>query len=220
MPRSPSMNLTRRTFCLATLSALLLVQSGCGFMSHVMYWANGNQMEEKFPGLRNKTVAVVCFDANVAGQAGEADALAKAVGTKLAMNVQKIKLVKHQQVLDWIDEQAGNVSDFKDVGRGVKADMVVGIELDQFSTHDGKTLLRGRARVGVKVFDLTKGGEVVYQTQMQNIQYPENGPRPISDNEGAFRSIFIDILSTRIAKDFYPYDRMIDFGQDALYTGD
>ena len=224
MPRSTtvrppnSLKLSRRAFSLAA-AALLLPQAGCGFMSHVMYWARGNPVEEKFGGLKKKTVAVVCFDANVAGASSEADALAKSVGTKLAMNVNGITVVDHQKVLDWIDGQSGNVTDFRDIGRGVKADMVVGIELERFQTHDGPTLLRGRARTGVKVFDLTQGGKVVYAVPMNPVTYPENGPRPMSDNEDAFKAIFIDIVSKRIAKDFYAYDKLQDYGNDALFMG-
>ncbi|WP_145098220.1 hypothetical protein [Anatilimnocola aggregata] len=189
-------------------------------MSHLMYWARGNPVDAKFPGLKNKTVAVVCFDTNLTGPGNVADALAKSVGSKLALNVPKIKVVEHQKVTDWIDEQSDHVADFKDVGRGVKADMVVGIDMDDFRIHDGATLLRGRSRISVKVYDLSKGGEVVYQTPVDNVTYPENGPRPVTDNEGAFRSLFLDILAKRISKDFYPYDKAEDFGLDGLYTGD
>lgn len=212
--------MNRRCFTFVSLAALLLCQPGCGFMSHVMYWVRGNSVEAKFSGLNKKKVAVVCFDTNLSGPGNVADALAKSVGTKLAMNVPKVKVVEHQKVTDWIDEQSEHVSDFKDVGRGVKADMVVGIDLDTFSTHDGSTLLRGRARVKVTVYDLTKNGEVVYQTPIQDVLFPENGPRPVTENEAAFRAVFIDVLSTRCAKDFYAYDRMLDFGTDTLYSGD
>jgi hypothetical protein len=210
-----------RLFQLLIITALLLSAPGCGFMSHVMYWARGNPVDAKFPGLQGKKVAVVCFDPNTAGSAGDADAVAKAVATKLAMHVKGITVVPHQQVLDWIDAQPGNVSDFQDIGRGVKADMVVGIDLDAFQTHDGKTLLRGRSRVSTKVFDLTKGGDnLVYQTPMADIIYPESGPRPITEDEAKFRGVFLDILSKKIAKDFYVYDRVEDFAMDGAYGGD
>lgn len=216
MPRFNAMN--RRYFLLFALVPMLVLQPGCGFMSHMMYWVKGNNVEAKFTGLNKKTVAIVCFDSNLSGPGNVADSLARAVGTKLAMNVPKVKVVDHQKVTDWIDEQTENVTDFKDVGTGVKAEMVIGIDLDTFSTHDGPTLLRGRARVKVTVYDLTKNGEVVYQTPPQDVIFPENGPRPVTENESAFRAVFIEVLSTRCAKDFYAYDRMLDFGTDTLYS--
>jgi hypothetical protein len=201
-----------------TAVALLLPLTGCGFLSHVMYWTGGNMVPPKFPGLKDKKVAVVCFDANSSGPAPETDAVAKAIGRKLAMN--DIQVVPHQKILDWMDKQPENVTDFIEVGKGVNADMVVGVELDSFRIHDGTTLLRGRARVSVKVYDLAAGGKLVYETPPQDIIYPENGSRPAStDNEQAFKYLFLDVLSRRIAKDFYSYDRAKDYGEDALFGG-
>jgi hypothetical protein len=160
---------------------------------------------------------VVCFDGNSAGPAPETDAVAKAIGSKLQAN--DIKVIPHQRVLDWMDKQPENVTDFLDVGRGVNADMIIGIELDSFRIHDGATLLRGRARVAVKVYDLTAGGKVVYETPPQDIVFPENGSRPAStDNEAAFKYLFLDVLSRKISKDFYAYDHAIDFAEDARFA--
>jgi hypothetical protein len=205
---------------LLLIATLLVATPGCGFMSQMMYWTGGNQVKSKFAGLKKKKVAVVCFDANSAGQAGDADALARAVAQKLAMHGDQITIIKHQQILDWIDKQPDNVSDYEAVGRGVKADMVVGIDLDSFSTHDSPTLLRGRARVTTKVYDLSKMSDnVVYQTPPIDLNYPEQGPRPASGDEVQFRAIFLDILARKISKDFYSYERMEDFGLDSLYAG-
>src|SRR5262245_16441657 len=41
----------RRQLLLGVLAALLVSQSGCGFMAHMMYWARGNPVDAKFPGL-------------------------------------------------------------------------------------------------------------------------------------------------------------------------
>jgi hypothetical protein len=222
MPRSSPITTTltfhRRLLVLA-LGAFLLSQTGCGLAAHMLYWAKGNPVAVKFPGLKGKKVAVVCFDGNVAGQGGEGDAIARRVGTMLSMNGEKMDVVPHQKVLDWMDEQSENVNDFKEVGRGVKADMVVGIEVDQFSTHEGQTLLRGRSRVSVKVFDLKQGGKIVYSTPITPVIYPETGPRPIGESEENFKIMFIDIVARQIAKDFYSYDRLDDFGNDALFGG-
>lgn len=205
---------------LLLIATLVVAAPGCGFMSQMMYWTGGNQVKPKFAGLKKKKVAVICFDANSAGQAGDADALARAVAQKLQMHGDQITIIKQQQVLDWIDKQPGNVSDYETVGRGVKAEMVVGIDLDSFSTHDSTNLLRGRARVTTKVYDLSKTSDtLVYQSPPVDVNYPESGPRPGTDNEGQFRAIFLDILARKVSKDFYPYERMEDFGLDSLYAG-
>ena len=56
------------------------------------------------------------------------------------------------EVADWLDSHGDDLTDYRDVGRGVKADMVVGIDLLSFNLHEGQTLLKGRAKVGVKVY--------------------------------------------------------------------
>lgn len=196
--------------------ALLVPLTGCGFLSHLLYWTGGNLKPAIFPGLKDKKVAVVCFDANASGPAPETDAVAKAIGAKLTAN--DIQVVPHQQVLNWLDKQPENVTDFIEVGKGVNADMVIGVELESFRIHDGSTLLRGRARTAVKVYDLKAGGKLVYETPMQDVVYPENGSRMVStDNETAFKYLFIDVLSRRISKDFYAYDHAADFAQDAMF---
>jgi hypothetical protein len=118
----------------------------------------------EFDGLKGKRVAVVCLDVNsLSGVGGEADTIARAVGMLLSRNVKDMKLVRHTDVADWVDTHGDDLTDFRDVGRGVKADMVVGIDLLAFNLHEGQTLLKGRSKVGVKVYDMTKGGELVYE---------------------------------------------------------
>jgi hypothetical protein len=103
------------------------------------------------------------------------------------------------------------------VGRGVKADMVVGIDLLAFSLHEGQTLLKGRAKVGVKVYDMTKGGELVYESAPKEIAWPETGARHVTENEANFRTVFIHTLAERIARDFYEVELGHDFGTDARH---
>jgi hypothetical protein len=107
------------------------------------------RIESKFSGLEGKKVAVVCLDAHTLRQpGGEADAMARALAKELAANVKDIKLISESKVADWMDNQRDDVVDFRDVAKGVKADMVVGIDLKAFRIHEpGGTTLRGRATV-------------------------------------------------------------------------
>lgn len=201
------------------ICCLLAASSGCGMLATVAYWINGpTKVPAKFTGLDKKRVAVVCLDANsLGGPGGEADAIARAVTVNLAQNVPGVKMVRQQEIADWIDSQSQDLTDYRDVGRGVKADMVVGIDLVSFSTHEGQTLLKGRSKVGVKVFDMTKGGEVVYDSPPKEISWPENGARHVTENESNFRTIFIHTLAQKIAREFYAYELNLDFGNDARF---
>ena len=198
---------------------VLPVTSGCGILATMAYWVHGpSKMPPKFTGLEKKRVAVVCLDANsLGGPGGEADAIARAVTLNLSQNVPGVNMVRQQEIANWMDTQSQDLTDYRDVGRGVKADMVVGIDLRSFSIHEGQTLLKGRSSVGVKVFDMTKGGEVVYESPPNEISWPESGARHVTENEANFRTIFIHTLAQRIAREFYAYEMNIDFGSDARF---
>jgi hypothetical protein len=200
------------------LAACILAASpGCGALATVAYWINGpTKVPAKFKGLEKKRVAVVCLDAqSLSGPGGEADAIARAVGMALSHHVSKIQVVRPAEVADWIDGRSDDVTDYRDIGRGVKADMVVGIDLASLSIHEGQTLLKGRARVGVKVFDMAKNGEVVYHVPVREIAWPESGARHVTENEANFRAVFIHHVAQKIANDFYDYELFTDFAKDA-----
>jgi hypothetical protein len=205
------------TFVLAVATTGLL--PGCGPIATIAWLIHGPEMvPAQFDGLKGKRVAVVCLDGNsLGGPGGEADAVAKAVGMTLGKHVPEIKMVRQNEVADWLDTHGDDVTDYRDVGRGVRADMVVGIDLLAFNLHEGQTLLKGRAKVGVKVYDMTKGGELVYESAPKEIAWPENGERHITENEANFRTVFIYTLAERIARDFYEIELGSDFGSDARH---
>ncbi|HEX5104545.1 MAG TPA: hypothetical protein VFV87_12075 [Pirellulaceae bacterium] len=198
---------------------ILLACTGCGsHLGLIDYWRRGIlPVDAKFPGLEGKRVAVVCLDGNsLHGPGSEADTIARAVTTTLGAKVADIRIVRQSEIADWIDSQNEDLSDYRDVGRGVKADMVVGIDLISFNLHEGQTLLKGRAKVGVKVFDMTKGGQVVYESPPKEITWPESGARHVTENEDNFRNVFIyTILADKIARDFYAYEAISDVAIDA-----
>jgi hypothetical protein len=210
---------TRRWLLQAAFCGLLASFAGCGPIATIAWLINGPEMiPAEFDGLKGKRVAVVCLDSNSLGApGGEADTVAKAVGILLGKNVSDIRMVRQSEVADWLDSHGDDVTDYRDVGRGVKADMVVGIDLLAFNLHEGQTLLKGRSKVGVKVYDMKKGGELVYETAPKEIAWPENGARHVTENEANFRTVFIGVLAERIAHDFFPVELGKSFGSDARF---
>lgn len=204
---------------IAAAICLLITMTGCGPIATIAWLIHGPEMvPAEFDGLKNKRTAVVCLDANsLSGPGGEAETVAKAVAITLGRNVPDIKMVRQNEVADWLDSHGDDLTDYRDVGRGVKADMVVGIDLLAFNLHEGQTLLKGRAKVGVKVYDMKKGGELVYEAAPKEIAWPENGARHVTENEANFRTIFIGVLAERIARDFYPIELGNNFGSDARF---
>lgn len=208
-----------RLFCVALLAGSLAQLSGCGAVATVAWLIHGpEKVPAKFNGLEGKRVAVVCLDGNsLRGPGGEADAIAKAVSVAIGYHVPDVEMVRFEEIADWIDNRGDDLTDYRDVGRGVKADMVIGIDLASLTIHEGQTLLKGRARTGVKVFDMKKGGQVVYEVPVQEIAWPESGARHVTENEANFRAIFIHMLAQKISQDFYDYELIEDFGKDAAH---
>jgi len=203
----------------AAALCLFSVLPGCGPIATIAWLIHGPEMvPAEFDGLKGKKVAVVCLDANsLSGPGGEADAVGKAVAMTLQRNVHEITMIPQSKVADWLDSRGDDVTDYRDVGRGVKADMVVGIDLLGFTLHEGKTLLKGKSKIGVKVYDMRKGGELVYEAAPKEIAWPENGARHVTENEANFRTIYIGILAERVARDFYPFDLAENFSEDARH---
>lgn len=205
-----------------TALSLVALSGGCTFLTQMVGAFEGREIvPAKFNGLADKRVAVVCIDVNsLYGPGGESDLLAKAVSTQLNDNVKGIKMVRQSEIHDWIDQQDQALIDFRDVGRGVKADMVVGIDLNSISTRDVGTLLKGRANITVKVFDMSRPEEPVYERPPTAIEFPEHGARHVTESEANFRVMFVRVLADKITKDFYAHDRTLDFGRDATFIGD
>jgi hypothetical protein len=210
-------------FCAAVAAIVIAaLAGGCRPLVQAIGAFEGHEVvPARFNGLEGKRVAVVCIDVNsLYGPGDEADLLARGVSTQLSQNVKNIKMVKQSEIHDWIDQQDQALVDFRNVGRGVKADMVIGVDLNSISTRDVGTLLKGRGNISVKVFDMSRPEEPVYEKPPTVIEFPEHGARHVTESEANFRMMFLRILAEKIAKDFYSYDRTLDFGRDATYIGD
>ena len=131
----------------------------------------------------------------------------------LLRKVRKIDLVDDREVSQWTDEHQWQK--FTDVGKAMKADMVVGVELERFSLQQGPTLFQGNAAFRVEVHDMTNGGRIVYEKTVPRLLYPPETPIPSAErSEAEFRRLFINVLAERIARHFYAHNSIEDFDKD------
>jgi len=202
----------------AVLACLAVIPSaGCTqLLLTSMYFIKGVETPAEFKDLKGTKTAVVCrplvelqySSSNAAAQ------LARVTGILLKSKIKKIDIVNPQKIEQWADEQAWD--EFTEVGKAMKADHVMGIEIEQFSLYQGQTLYQGRARVKVVVHDMKQNGDVVFERSLPEIIYPPNAGIPTSEKaEEEFRKQFIGVVADRIGRFFYSHDHRNDAALDS-----
>jgi hypothetical protein len=218
---------------LLILSLTTVLSGGCvSGLATMMYLFKGTNVDPEFKHLKGKRVAVVVrpvVDLQYRNPNVPQD-LAKQISVCLQKNVPKVKVIDQQKVNCWCDEN--NPEDLTALGKALKADMVVSVELGGFSLLQGQTIYQGRAISSVQVFDCrdeekrTKDKEllkkdstdnIVFEKSLPETKYPPNTGIPTSDKqEYEFRQEFIRALADQIARHFYEHDSHADFAQDAM----
>ncbi len=216
MDRPAALRWNRLAIGLA-LVAVMLVSTGCtDALVTAVYLIRGREVPGDYEGLKGKKVAVVCRplvglayrDSHVAQD------LSRAVGLLLKRNVKKIEIVDQGKVENWIDEHSWE--EYTQVGKAMKADMVVGIDLEQFNIYEGQTVYQGKARVSVKVYDCQKK-ELAFEKQLPQVVYPPNHVVSAAEvQESDFRKEFLGVLADYIGILFYRHDPYAHFAMDAM----
>lgn len=203
----------------AALLAMVTVasQGGCTSMLATVAWViQGGEVPAEYTGMKNKSIAVVCRPLVELEYTNSrsAEEIAKQVGGLLEAKIRKTRVIDPRQVAQWTDEHDWN--DFAEVGKALKADLVLGIDLSEFSLYQGQTLYQGKARIVLKVYDVAQNGKVVYEKKLPPTVYPPNVAIPTSDRpEDQFRQQFIRVLSDEIGRHFYGHDTRADFARDS-----
>lgn len=215
LPR-PSARLLQRTALAALLTLVTVTSTGCvSGLFTAMYFLKGNNTPAECNALKEKKVVVVCRSVTSLQytEAGVEQQIAEEVGSLLKQNVSKVKLVPHRKVAEWMDEKEWN--EFVEVGKALEADMVVGIDLEQFNLREGQTLYQGKAAAEIKVYDCKKG-DLVFRKRLPRAVYPPNRVISVSEKtDYEFRQEFVKVLSDQIARHFYDHDPYADFALDA-----
>jgi hypothetical protein len=201
---------------LMVLAAALLPAMGCQSLAFTLaYLIKGTDVDPEFDGLKGKHVAVVCrplaslqySNSNVARD------LAGQVTQLLEQQVPKIKIIDQRKIAKWADENRWE--EYTEVGKAMKADVVVGIELESFSLYQAQTLYQGKANAVVQVYDC-KNGKLLFEKAIPQSVYPPNVPIYTSEMpEPQFRKKFVAVLADQIGRHFYAHDPHADLAQDA-----
>lgn len=207
-----------RPFRLAALAAAMLLPTtvGCSTLLTAAYLLQPADVPAEFTGLKGKHVAVVCrpiveLEFSDAGSARE---LASLVGAQIEGKVRRTRLISQQEVARWIDENSW--VDYPTLGKSLDADIVVGIDLEEFRLHEGSTLYRGRATAHVRVFEIATK-KVLFDKRIDGFSFPSNTAIPATDrSETEFRGMFLQTLSQKISRCFHAYESRDVFAEDSL----
>jgi len=199
----------------------ILTQSGCGALVQVLRVVQGDkEVRALYSGLEDRRVAVVCEMAvSSYGPYSPPDQIAKLVAFDLKHRVDDIEIIPHDKIMDWKDKNDWNAIDYREIGRGVKAQMVVALDIKNYRIYDG-TFYRGRADVETRVFDMTRNGKPVFQSEVFDFQFPARGGIPSTEmSENNFRRQFMKALARHLSKAFYDYELREDLAIDSTFIG-
>jgi len=192
--------------------------AGCNTLPLIAYIAGGTITPAQFDGLEDSRVAVVCVsDDSSYGSGIESKLLARGIARILAERVPGIDVVSWSDIADWIDRKGWDEIDYREVGRGVKAERVVAVDLSGFRVREGTLLFKGRADLTITVFDMTAGGKEVFRKEIVDFKYPANGPYAGDISEAKFNQIYLKVLAGQVAKHFHENDAIDDFGSPSLF---
>ena len=193
--------------------------AGCtSALATAMYLMGANDIDAEYKGLKSKKIAVVCRPVpSVAFRdPGAAHDLAREVNRLLAQNISRVEIIDQQEVAAWVDERYDGDYSFPEAGESFGADMVLGIELQEFGLYMGQTLYQGTANVRFVIHDMKDGGRVVFERELPQVAWPPNGGVDTSTRQEAhFRRQFIRVLADHVGRHFYRHDPTAYFAQDA-----
>jgi len=200
------------------LAAALVPAAGCvhALATAAYVWNGGNLVDAEYDGLVGKRAVVVCRPpASLGFRYPHVDRdLARRVSYLLEINVKDVDVVDQREVDNWIDED--DVENFKDLAKAVNADVVVLLDLEEFSLTKGPTLYQGMAEVTLSVYDMQNNGKLVWEKELGENRFPSVGGVPTADKtQDQFREQYLTVLSERFARHFYKHEAHLDFALDA-----
>jgi hypothetical protein len=135
-----------------------------------------------------------------------ADMLGKTLKKQFAENKEKVTIVPPARVRPYLSRVGADSQSLHALGKDLKTDYVVLLEITQFSLNDNslRTLYRGSSEIELKVLDISKDeGEAAVWTHIYKREYPKN--RHVDAGEMSmlqFRATFEATIAKELARFF------------------
>lgn len=211
---------SRNLISAAALLCTVACVSGCvSLAANLIHAVRGNDMPAEFAGMEGKRVAVVCMTDAGLGNDATSSILRNNIQAGLSMNVEDIDLVRSREVDQWLDVHTMDESDYVEIGKGVKADLLLAVEVTNLRLKNGQTLFRGESDIAVTVYDIANEGRILFRKHFPEFAFPTTDGKPVSETtETKFRSFYLAIVSNKVAGMFYPRDATADYALDATMS--
>ncbi len=208
---------TRQILFIGMLLAGTALTGGCiNLAANMIHAITGNMKPAEFEGLKGKRVAIVCLSDDGMGTDATSAMLTSYIHASLNTNVKKIDIVRQSEVERWLDAHGSSDADYFEVGKGVKADLVLAIEVLNVQLKNGATLYQGKSDITVTVYDVPEQGKILYRNQIPEFTFPKiGGPAVTEMSESKFRARYIAIVARTISGLFHETDATADFALDA-----
>jgi len=204
---------------LVAIACALPALTGCNAIALVGAAAGLDQIPAECKHLEGKRVAVVCVaSSSSTGGTIASRELVDQFEQVLRAKVPGIELVPQPEIEDWKDNHDWDQLDFRQVGKGVKAERVLAINIKSFNLYSGASMYRGRTELDLQVFDMEGKGKVAWRKDVPEVQFPIHGEDAVmSKKESQFRREFLGYLSAKLGRHFHAYDPHEDFADDLKY---
>ena len=191
------------------LLILVIPSAGCiGLAAQALYVLRGHKLPAEFEDLKSQRVAVVCVsEQGSMGSDSVTYRISQLVTAKLAQNVKKIEIIPQAEIQRTLSNASWERVDYAEIGRQLKADKVLAIELSSYSTTEGATLFKGRTTLTTTVYDMEKQGTLVYTQGPDEFAFPRDGRPKMGTSERDFENRYLAKLSMFIAQRFYKHER-------------
>ena len=211
-------NLVKQSRALSVLLVVtvLIGSTGCiGTLAQLLYVVKGHKSPAVFDGMEGKRVAVVVVsDASAYGPDTLTYSVSKIVSMDLQNNVKDIAVVSPAEIEEWMDTKDWDQTNFKDLGRGVGADLVLAVEVGSYTIHEGTTLYKGQSELSVSVHEM-ETGNILFSQGPDAYVFPTNGRPAIQTTPRQFEQMYLSKLTTKVSRLFYPHDRLDSVAEDA-----
>ncbi len=204
---------------IATASVGLLILSGStgcvSFAANMLNAIYGNESKPEFEGMKDQRIAIICSNESGIGKDETTNRLAANIRTAIGNKLTKATIIRQEEIDGWLRDNPNGLDASAQIGKAVKADYVISVDMRNLKVRDGQTLYRGRADYSVEVYSPSKE-KIVFRKSIPEYTYPQEAAISTTEmDEAKFRRIYLTMAGEKISRLFISSPMGADIATDA-----